>query len=192
MNGIAHYAYVEMPQNQHLVPLFKELYGYKLLRHGYCVEDLTEYLQTPIPVYTEKAMKMLGASIYDGDTAFYNDSYAKYAVFPEITGVGFNCPCNMDPNVKHEYNLAFVDCVLPSKYAVPVNVGGVKLIRSVIEVWDCFIFGINSDAFICIPSIGYISKLSPPPATEPVIAPLGIANGQPINKLYYYKLKETR
>jgi hypothetical protein len=191
LNGVAHYAYVKAPQNQQLTPLFRELFGYKLFRHGYCVEDITEYLDTPIPVETERVMETLGAAIYDGSFVFYNNSYARYAVFPEIMGAGINCPCNVDPNVKQEYSLAFSDCVIPSKYAVPENVGGVKLIRSVIEAWDSFIFGVNSDAYICVPQIGYIAKLSHPPADEPVIAPLGIVNGQPVNKLYYYKKKES-
>lgn len=191
INGAPHYAYVTAPRNQQLLPLFHELFGYKLFRHGYCVEDLTEYLQTPVPVETERIMEALGAVIYDGNFVFYNGSYAGYAVFPEIMGVGLNCPCNVDPNVKHEYSIAFSDCVIPSKFAVPEIVGGVKLIRSVIEAWDCFIFGVGSDAYVCIPQIGYIAKLSSPPDVEPVIAPLGVVNGQPINKLYYFKKKEA-
>lgn len=186
INGVPHYAYVKAPADKSLIPLFHELWGYKLFRHGYCVEELAEYLQTPIPVETERVMENLGAVIYDGNYVFYNGSYVKYAVFPEITGVGINCLCNVDPNVKHEYSLAFSDCVIPSKYAVPEPVGGIKLIRSVVEAWEYFIFGINSDAYLCIPQIAYISKLSSPPAIDPVIAPLGFVNGQPINKLYYF------
>jgi hypothetical protein len=191
VNGIPHYAYVAAPRDKRLMPLFYELSGYKLFRHGYCAADLAEYLQTPIPEDTEKIMEAIGAVIYDGDYVFYNGSYVGYAVFPEIMGAGLNCPCNENPDIKHEYSLAFSDCVIPSKFAVPETVGSVKLIRSVVDAWDFFIFGAGGNAYACVPQIGYIARLSSPPKAEPVIAPLGIANGQPINKLYYFKKKEA-
>jgi hypothetical protein len=170
--------------------LYKKLSGYKLFKHGYCVEELTEYIQTPIPKETEKMLETIGAVIYDGNSVFYNGSYIDYAVFPEIMGIGLNCKCNVDRNVRQEFSLAFTDCVIPSKFAVAEPVGGVKLIRSVIEAWECFIFGVNNDAYVCFPEIGYMAKLSPPPGANPVIAPLGLLNGQPVNQLYYYKPKK--